>query len=180
MQKVKETWQTAKERVQPKHLAISTGIAGISTFAIIPIQSFITYSIHELGKEASTDTIKILAVALIGLANINSIAVEANTLTKKQYSASTIATVTKIIIKDSFFSSLTGHTLNFLQAYSINPIQAFNFSAVVNGDGGRLFFENGVSVAVTLAIWNIFFNTLILKVSPENILERLRIKKTKN
>jgi hypothetical protein len=179
MPTLREKFKDAQARVKPEKLAISTSIAGISIFSIVPLQSLLTLAIHEAGEEYSTSVIKILAIALIGIAGVSSIAVETKVLKEKEYSASILGTTIHIATGNSLTAAISDHMVNYLTTFGINPVHAFNIAAAASGDGGRLFYENASAVAITLAAWNIVFNTLIWQNSADkvvNTLQRLKAK----
>lgn len=177
MLKLKEKYTDARARVKPEKLAISTGIAGLSIFTILPLQSVLTYILHEVGKEIPTESLRMLAVATIGLANAASIAVETTTLNQKEYSSSPVVTTVRMLSGNSLGVSIGGHILRFMQAYGVNPVHAFNIAAAASGDGGRLFLENATAVTLSLVIWNISCNALILQDSAEKLLSKFRARK---
>jgi hypothetical protein len=47
MPTLREKFKDAQARVKPEKLAISTSIAGISIFSIVPLQSLLTLAIHD-------------------------------------------------------------------------------------------------------------------------------------
>jgi len=179
MRNVREMFKETQARVEPKKLAISTGIVGISVFAIVPLQSLLTYAIHEAGEEYSTSTIKFIAISLIGIANTASITLEKKVLEKEKYSASLLGTTVHIATGNSLTAAISDHAVNFLTAFGINPVHAFNIASAASGDSGRLFYENASAVAITLAAWNIVFNTLIWQNSAEKVVNTLKHLKVK-
>jgi hypothetical protein len=112
----------------------------------VTFQAYLTFLTHEIGENVSPEWIQILAVAIIGLANLISVAVETKTLNEKGYSASPMSSVFKVFIKNSMGIASAGHAINFAQMYLANPVHLLNFLSLQSGGGNRLFFENAVGV----------------------------------
>lgn len=167
MNRLLERYEAAKQAVHPDKLVIALGIAVLSLPVLVPLQSFLTYLVHESGEQLSTEWMQILAVAIIGLANAASIAVETKALEEKRYSASPMSTTLKVIIENSFGIATAGHIINFLQIYLANPVQILNFITLQSGGGNRLFFENAIGVTLALSAWKLIFNGLILQVDTD-------------
>ena len=179
-----EKYNSAKQAIHPDKLLIAGAIATFSLPVLVPLQSFLTFLVHESGEKLSTEWIQILAVAIIGLANVASIVVETKTLEKKLYSASPMSTALKVFIKNSLGIATAGHAINFAQIYLANPVQILNFITLQTGGGSRLFFENAIGVTLALSAWKLIFNSLILQVdisvlreSTKGIFKKLRMKK---
>lgn len=159
-----EKYEAAKQAVHPDKLLIAGAIAMLSVPVLVPLQSFLTYLVHESGEKISTEWMQILAVAIIGIANAISIAVETKALEEKRYSASPMSTALKVLIKNSLGISTVGHIINFVQIYLANPVQILNFLTLQTGGSNRLFFENAIGVTLALSAWKLIFNALILQV----------------
>lgn len=162
-----EKYEAAKRAVHPDKFVVAGGIALLSIPILVPLQSYLTYLIHESGEQLSTEWLQILAVAIIGLANTISIAVETKALEEKQYSASPMSTTLKVFIKNSLGIATAGHAINFAQIYLVNPVHLINFYSLQVGGGSRLFFENAIGVTLALSAWKLFFNTGIIYLNNE-------------
>lgn len=104
-----------------------------------------------------------VAVGVLGLSTLASIAIEARTLQKEKFSASYVSTLTYIAIKNPVRASSLAHVVNLAKAYFSNPMHIFSLITALSGDGGRLLTENTAAFALTLGLWHIATNTLILK-----------------
>lgn len=174
-QKLIEYYGSVKERFSPEKSAIS-GILVLLSFGIIPVQTALTAIIHEYGHEIPTDEIKIIAIALLGVANIVSTAVETKALKEKQYSASLKATTLNIASGRPLESSIVAHISNFAQASTVfNPVNFLSIPAAFSGDGGRLIAENTIAITTAMGLWSIGFNTLILKDKAAPVIEKVRV-----
>lgn len=171
MEALIKKYNAAKEAAHPDKILIAGLIAASSVPAIVPLQIFLTYLTHETSKDISPEGIQILAVAIIGLANAISIAVETKALEKKQYSASPMSTILKVFIGNSLGISSAGHMINFVQIYLANPVHLLNFLTLQAGGGNRLFVENAIGVTLSLSLWKLIFNGLILLIDIDKLKE---------
>jgi|GEM_PF-4674699 len=183
MQNFLEQYEAAKKAVHPDKILVAGMIALLSVPVIVPLQAYLTFLTHEVGENISPEWIQILAVAIIGLANIVSVALETKVLDEKGYSASPMSSIFKVFIKNSMGIASAGHAINFSQMYIANPVQLLNFLSLQAGGGNRLFFENAVGVTLALSLWKLVFNGAILyfdievlKVPAKKISQRLKSK----
>ena len=64
-----EAYRSAKERVNPDGLIVSGTLSGTS-FAVLPLlNSGLTFAIHELGKDANPDIVKIATIGALAVSN---------------------------------------------------------------------------------------------------------------
>ncbi len=159
-----EKYEAAKKAVHPEKLVISGAIGTISLPVLVPLQSFLTYLVHEVGEHLSNEQMQLIAVAMIGIANIVSVALETKALEEKFYSASVMSTAIKVFIRNSMGIAAAGHLINFTQVFLANPVQILNVLSVQAGSGSRPFIENALGVTLALSAWKLVFNAIILQV----------------
>ncbi len=169
-----ETLKQAKKRINPEGLAISATLEGASILAVPALQIALTYTINEISKGIPTDLIKLTALGLLACVNIASIIVESKTLKKQQYCASPGVSIVNIAIGKPVVSSILGHGANFLRTYVLNPVNFANVISMMSGDQGRLFAENALGVGLSLGLWNIGFNSLILNHRVDPVVKKMR------
>ncbi len=153
-----ELYRIGKEKVPPDKMLIALAISLPSATPLVAIQTLCTVLLHETGKELSSEAMKLLAVALIGLVNLTSFAVEIKALDKRGYSASPISTALQASIKNSKIVSFLSHAINTTYMTGLSP---GNLAVVLASDPIRVAFENAAGVAAGLALWKIVFNILI-------------------
>lgn len=127
-------------------MAISGTLEGASILAVPALQVALTYVINEISKGVPTDLIKLTAIGLLACVNIASIAVESRTLKKQQYCASP----------------------------GVSIVNFANVISLMSGDQGRLFTENALGVGLSLGLWNIGFNSLILNHHVDPVVKKMR------
>jgi len=67
-----------------------------------------------------------------------------------------------------------GHGTNFLRTYVLNPVNFANVISMTLGDQSRLFTENALGVGLSLGLWNIGFNSLILNHHVDPVVKKMR------
>ncbi len=167
---VRENFRTMQQRFNPEGLAVSATLASASPFAIVPLHALLTIALHETGKEVHTDTLKYIAVGLLGFSNMISSFVESRALQRYNYSASPTASTIHMMTGHSFLSSGFVHMSNFATFFLFNPVNAYAF---VSGDE-RLLTESAASVALALTSWRTAMNTLILKGKIQPVVRTIR------
>lgn len=165
-----ELYRNARQRVNPEGLAISTTISTASLGVIVPMEAGITYVLHEVGKEVDPNILKFATIALLGIANMASVAIEAKTLKKKQYSSSPIGSTLNVATGKPLLSTVGELAFNHAQLTVFNPINAV---AIANSDS-QLLAESVAATSFTLSAWSIPMNTLILQGRIDPVVNKMR------
>lgn len=161
MESFRKSISRARQRVNPDGLAASSVIALSASLFVPETQIFFTTTFHELARGLTTEQVIPLAVGLIGVSTLASIAVDAKTLLGKKFSSNPVSTLSYTFINNPVLASSAAHVANLVKANVFNPIHVAVALASLSGDG-RLFFENTASFALTVGLWHIATNLLIL------------------
>lgn len=170
MSKVIEAFRSAKKRINPEGLAISTTIAVSSLPVILPLEGITTYAMHEFSKDADPDVFKFLTIGILGLINAVSIATETKALQVDHYCASPTASGLNVATGRPFASSFLGHAINYAQLFVLNPI---NYAAVFE-QNTQLLTESAVGTSVALTVWLTLMNALILQGKIQPVVDSMR------
>lgn len=168
MANFKEAYISAKNRVNPEGLAISTLIAGSSPFVLVPTQAMVTLGIHELSKSVDPTTMGLVAIGTIALFNTASIIVESRALLKEQFCDSPVTNIINVISGKPTLSSFLGHLGHFGENGIVSLL------TLINNDQGKLFSETALATNLVLGCWNLFFNSMILSGNIDPVVKGLK------
>lgn len=87
----------------------NTTLSLASHAVMIPLEAGITYVVHEAGNDVDQTLLKILAIGIIGIANMASVAVETKTLQKQGYSASPVGSMLNTLTGKPVIASVGEH-----------------------------------------------------------------------
>lgn len=169
MRNVSEIVRHTKERVSPKGLAVSTAISGAANFAMLPMETGLATTLHELSS-GEPSVARIGAVALsVGL-NTLSVRKQAEALKEEGYSSSIGGTVLNAGIRKPLVSSTVDHVANWGLLTIFNPINA---AAIYNGDP-QLLADSMIATSLTIPIWNISLNQAIIDGRADAVVEKIK------
>lgn len=157
MPSVRERYHSAKSRINPEGVAVSSSIFMASIPSILPIEAGLTTAAHYLSA-GTPDLARLTLIGLSGAANIASVALEARSLREKEYSASPVGTSLNIMTGRPMMSSALEHLGNQAFLTLTNPINAI---AVYNCDD-QLLVDSLIATSLTIPVWFIPFNALII------------------
>jgi hypothetical protein len=170
--KGKDFLKQRNKNLTPDKTLVIGAITALATYGLLPIQLACAALIHEIEKDQTDESVRILAIAIMGLATLLSIASEIPTLHKRGYSASFtssgVQAVTKKSILKSSAISVGTHLVTTPILVGASP---GNVLAILTADLGRLGFENAAGVVVGLTIWRVFFNAIIHQVDSKVLVE---------
>lgn len=169
MPNFREAYRSAKGRINPEGVAVTSFIATASIPSMLPIEIGLTTAIHEMAR-GDPNLVRLTAVVLSGAANAASVALEARALKKTEYSASPGGTALYIMTGKPEVSSALEHGLNYAQLTLINPINAI---AIYNNDA-QLFVDSLIATSLIIPLWNLPFNGLIVQGKMDSIVNRMR------
>ena len=168
----RELYQKGKERVSIDKAIVIGAITALSTYGLLPIQIACTALIREIEKDQPDESLRILAIAIMGLATLVSIASEIPTLHKRGYSSSfTSSTLQLLVGKSAGKSSLVSVGTHLATGPALVGISPGNIMAILTADLGRLGWENGAGVIMGVTLWRVFFNALIYSVDSKKLME---------
>jgi hypothetical protein len=170
MSKVKEALYSVRRRAHPEGVAISGTLMPASLMIMAPIGAGLTYAAHELGQSIDPNTMRVIAIGVIGIANAVSSAVQSRALREHGYSSSFSANLFHTMTGRPFLSAVGAHIGYAAQLALLNP---FNYAALVNGDE-KLFMEGMGASVVASTTWSTTMNTLIHRGKIEPVVRTLR------
>lgn len=166
---VKQRYDSAKERINPEGLAVTSSIFLASIPSILPIEATLTYAIHELSGD-NPDLARAALVGVSGVANIASVALESRALKEKEYSASPYGSAFNIMTGKPVVSSVLEHAGNHAYLQLTNPISAI---AIYNSDS-QLLIDSIIATSLTIPLWFIPFNALILSGKTDPFVNKMK------
>lgn len=167
MPSVRERYNSAKGRINPEGVAVTSAIFTASIPSILPIEAGLTTATHLL---ADGDLTKAALIGFSGVANAASVALEARALREKEYSASPYGTTFNIMTGKPVFSSALEHAGNHIYLQLTNPINAI---AVYNRDD-QLLVDSIIATSLTIPAWFIPFNALIVSGRIDPFVNRMK------
>lgn len=156
MPSVRERYHSAKGRINPEGVAVTSTIFTASIPSILPIEAGLTTATHLLSS-GTPDLARATLIGVSFVANAASIALEARNLRERQYSASPYGTTFNIMTGRPVMSSALEHAGNHVYLQLTNPINAI---AVYNHDN-QLLVDSIIATSLTIPVWFIPFNALI-------------------
>lgn len=169
MPNVRERYHSAKGRINPEGLAVTSAIFTASIPSILPIEASLTTASHILSSGNPDLTRTALAGVSLAL-NAASIALESRVLRKKDFSASPYGSAFNIMTGKPTFSSALEHAGNHVYLQLTNPINAI---AVYNHDD-QLLVDSIIATSLTIPAWFIPFNALILSGRIDPFVNKMR------
>lgn len=169
MQSVRERYNSAKGRINPEGLAVTSAIFTASIPSILPIEAGLTTATRLLSS-GTPGFAEATLIGISGIANVASVALESRALRKKEYSASPYGTAFNIMTGKPKFSSALEHAGNHVYLQITNPINAI---AVYNHDD-QLLVDSIIATSLTIPLWFIPFNALILSGRTDPFVNRMK------
>lgn len=172
MPSLKERYRSAKSRVNPEGVAVTSSIFMASIPSIPALEVCLTTVTHILSS-GTPDLARATLIGISGVANVASVALEARALREKKYSASPYGSAFNIMSGKPVASSALEHVGNHIYLQLTNPINAI---AVYNRDD-QLLVDSIIATSLTIPVWFIPFNALIVsgRIDPfVNKMKRIR------
>lgn len=165
----KRWWKSAKERISPEGLAVTSSIFTASIPSIFTIEASLTTATHLLSS-GSPDLARATLIGISGVANVASVVLESRALRGKEYSASPYGSAFNIMTGKPVLSSTLEHAGNHIYLQLTNPINAI---AVYNHDD-QLLVDSIIATSLTIPVWFIPFNALILSGRIDPFVNRMK------
>jgi len=167
-----ELYQKGKERVTFDKLTVIGAITALAPSVLVPLQLACTAFVHEKLVDLPDESVRMLAIAIIGLATMASIATEIPALHRRGYSASITSSTLQVLTGKSLWrSSLVSVSTHVATGPMLVGMSPGNILAILTADLGRLGWENGAGVILGVTFWRMFFNTLIYFVDSKKLME---------
>ncbi len=167
---VKERYVSAKGRINPEGLAVTSAIFTASIPSILPIEASLTTAAHILSNNGSPDLTRSALVGVSLALNAASIAIESRVLRDKDYSASPYGSAFNIMTGKPRLSSALEHAGNHVYLQLTNPI---NVIAIYNHDD-QLLVDSIIATSLTIPAWFIPFNLLIASGRTDSFVNRMK------
>lgn len=167
MPNIKESFRSARKRINSEGLMFSGAVTAISPAIIPTVGAGVTFAVHEIEKDADTALVRILTVGVLGLLNAASVATETKALRDHNYSASPLSSTLNVLTGKPLLSSLGGHLVNYAQLSALNPINIFSVAT----KNSELLLQSETALSLTLTAWFISLNSLVLQGKTQPFVE---------